>query len=82
MSEAISRHKRLAMGRALHNTYAKGGTVKPKVPDYADGVVADSRKPVGTTRAGNKANPIPSAGIEAKLTEKVSKLTKQSGKKK
>jgi hypothetical protein len=82
VSEAISRHKRLAMGRPMHNTYAKGGSVKPSVPEYADGVVADSRKPVGTTRAGNKANPIPSADIESKLTEKVAPLTKQSGRKK
>jgi hypothetical protein len=63
MSEmSIPARKRHAMGHKV-NKYAEGGMVvprvggesrKPKVPDYADGVVANSERPKVDSRAGVK----------------------------
>lgn len=75
----MPRHKKLAQGLPLHNKYAAGGTVKPKVPGYADDVVADSRRPVTNTRAGNRT-PEGDAGKQPKRGN-VAPLTKQSKKK-
>ncbi len=76
----IPARKRHAMGHKV-NKYAAGGMVvprvgggsqKPNVPDYADGVVANSERPKLDSRAGVKH------GADHTADTKVSPLTKKA----
>jgi hypothetical protein len=72
MSEkAIPQRKRHAMGDKV-NKYAKGGMVTPRVPPYADGVVANSERPKLDSRAGVRH------GADMEVKDTVKPLTKKA----